>query len=172
MATDNSHYSDEEKAEIIAHVLVQVASGRFVSRVFREDKTTATGVKMPAVSTFWLWAFQDEANEISDKLVRARHHGIEALLDETIDIADETQFDTVKDDSGNDRPNSEWISRSKVRIETRIKLAQMLKPKTYGPKVDVTSGGEPIMEPDDTARAIRLAAVLSKMRGDDADHTG
>lgn len=138
-------YTDEERAEIVAHVLVQVATGRFVSRVLREDQTTATGVKLPAASTFWLWVFQDDSEEkISDKLARARQFGIEALLDETVDIADETAFDTIRDDNGNERPNSEWISRSKLRIETRVKLAQMMKPKTYGAKVDVTSGGEKI----------------------------
>lgn len=165
-------YSEEERAEIVAHVLVQVATGRFVSRVFREDQTTTTGVKMPAQSSFWLWVFQDETNEISEKLVRAREHGVEALLDETIDIADETQFDTVRDDNGNDRPNSEWITRSRLRVDTRIKLAQMLKPKKYGAKVDVTSGGEPIGDIDDTTRAMRLAAVLNAARGDDADNAG
>lgn len=144
----STSYSDEERAEIIAHVLVQVATGRFVSRVFREDKTTATGVKLPAHSTFWLWVFQDDnraadqSEKLSDKLARAREYGIEALLDETVDIADETLFDTIKDESGSERPNSEWISRSKLRIETRIKLAQMLKPKKYGAKLDLTSAGE------------------------------
>jgi len=141
-------YSDEERAEIIAHVLVQVATGRFVSRVFREDQTTSTGVKLPAHSTFWLWVFQDSGDEhsekLSDKLVRAREFGIEALVDETVDIADETAFDTIKDENGSERPNNEWISRSKLRIETRLKLAAMLKPKTYGAKVDITSGGEKI----------------------------
>lgn len=143
-------YTDEERAEIIAHVLVQVATGRFVSRVFREDKTTADGVNLPAHSTFWLWVFQDEndgnaqGEKLSDKLARAREFGIEALLDETVDIADETAFDTIRGEEGNDRPNTEWISRSKLRIETRVKLAQMMKPKKYGAKVDVTSGGEKI----------------------------
>jgi hypothetical protein len=164
-------YTDEEKDEIISHVLVQVASGRFVSRVFNEDKTTANGISLPARSTFWKWVFEDENNgEISDKLACAREAGIEALLDEAIDIADETAMDTIKDDNG-ERPNNEWISRSRLRIDTRIKLAQMLKPKKYGPKVDVTSGGEPIVEMDETARAMRLAAVFNAIRND-ADHTG
>lgn len=166
-------YSEEERDEIIAYVLVQVASGRFVSRVFREDQTTSNGISLPHVSTFWEWVFKSDDTEISDKLGRAREAGIEALLDETIDIADETQFDTVKDDNGSDRPNSEWIARSRLKVDTRIKLAQMLKPKKYGQKVDVTSGGEPIREVDDTARAIRLAAVMSKVAGgEDADNAG
>ena len=155
-------YSEEERAEIIAHVLVQVASGRFVSRIFREDQTTGNGIKMPHVSSFWLWVFQDETEEISDKLKRAREAGIEALLDETIDIADETQFDTKTNEAGTEVPNNEWITRSRLRVETRIKLAQMLKPKTYGPKLDVTSGGERI-EVDEVTRSTRLAAIFAEI---------
>jgi hypothetical protein len=156
-------YSDEEKDEIIAHVLVQVASGRFVSRVFDEDETTENGIRMPARSTFWKWVFEDNEGEISDKLVRAREAGIEALLDEALDIADDAQFDTRKNDAGTEIPNSEWISRSRLRVETRMKLAQMMKPKTYGPKLDVTSGGEKIASDiGETERAMRLAAILGR----------
>lgn len=152
----NKAYGDEEKAEIIAHVLVNVASGRFVSRVFREDDIIANGVQLPAISTFWKWVVEDDNLPesapdrlgISDKLARAREYGIEALLDETIDIADITTHDTVirEDAEGgtSERANTEWIQRSKLRIETRIKLAQMLKPKRYGPKLDLTSDGEKI----------------------------
>lgn len=152
-------YTDEERAEIVAHVLVQVAGGRFVSRVFNEDKTTANGIKMPAPSTFWLWVFQDETCELSDKLTRAREHGIEALLDETLDIADETKFDTKRNEAGNEVPDSEWITRSRLRVETRMKLAQMLKPKKYGPKIDVTSGNEPV-KLDETAMAAKIASLI------------
>lgn len=161
----STSYSDEERAEILAHVLVQVATGRFVSRVFREDKTTTSGVRMPAESTFWLWVFQDESDDkLSEKLARAREFGIEALVDETVDIADETAFDTLKDENGSERPNSEWISRSKLRIETRLKLAAMLKPKKYGAKLDVTSGGEKLArEISPEEKFARLHALAHKV---------
>jgi hypothetical protein len=135
-------YTDEEKDEILAYVLVQVSTGRFVSRVFREDQTTDNGIKLPAAWTFWRWMLEDESGELDAKLLRAREKGIEALLDETIDIADQATLDTIRGEEGEERPNTEWLQRSKLRIETRIKLAQMMKPKTYGPKLDVTSGGE------------------------------
>lgn len=149
MARRKDCYTDEEKDEIISHVLVQVATGRFVSRVFREDQTTENGIKLPAESTFWLWVFQDDTKELSEKLAHARAAGIEKLLDQTVDIADETDFDTIeiRNDDGEvvaEKPNKEWMMRSKLRIETRIQLARMMKPKTYGPKLDVTSGGEKV----------------------------
>jgi hypothetical protein len=167
----NPGYSDEEKDEIIAHVLVNVACGRFVSRVFREDQTTATGVKMPNAVTFWKWCLLDETGELDKKLADARAKGIEALLDQTVDIADETQFDTIVtcDDEGNptgEKPNKEWMARSKLRIETRVKLAQMMKPKTYGPKLDVTSDGQQLGVTDALDAARRRAEKALDAKGD------
>lgn len=163
----STSYTDEEKTEVAAHVLVNVACGRFVSRIFREDETTAEGVRLPAAGTFWRWVLEDETGELDEKLVQARARGVEALLDETIDIADETEFDTIRTEES-ERPNSEWISRSRLRIETRIKLAQMLKPKTYGPKLDVTSGGEKL-PPDDVSRATRLASIMADIEKRNAE---
>jgi hypothetical protein len=38
----------------------------------------------------------------------------------------------------------DMLGHRKLLIDTIIKQAQMLKPKTYGPKLDLTSGGEKI----------------------------
>jgi hypothetical protein len=111
---------------------------------------------MPDVRQFWRWVLEDdnladgapEKLELSHKLARARESGIEALLDETVEIADISTHDTLvregEDGESYERANTEWIQRSKLRIETRIKLAQMLKPKKYREGIDVTSGGEKI----------------------------
>jgi len=170
-------YSDEEKCEVIAFVLVMVASGVFVSRIFKKYETTLNGVKLPAVTTFWRWIFEDDmlpaiatqpgqqtSQGLSDKLVRARESGIEALLDECVDIADEAEADNDSDDV----PRSEVIQRSRLRVDTRIKLAQMLKPKSYSPKLDVTTGGEKIQSVPATIEAMRrrVADGLKEIEGD------
>jgi len=121
-------YTDEEKDEIIAHVLVQVATGRFVSRIFREDDTTKNGVKLPHVATFWEWVLQRE--ELDDKLARARERGVEALLDECGEIADDAVNDFME--KHNEKNGDSWweynkehVQRSKLRIDTRIQMAQI-----------------------------------------------
>jgi len=169
-------YSDEERAEIIAFVLVQVASGIFVSRVFKKYETTFNGVKLPAVSTFWRWIFEDDSlpqmaakpgdlvsEGLSDKLAQARQAGIEVLLDECVEIADE--IDEVDEDGA---PTRREVQRSRLRVDTRIKLAQMLKPKTYSPKLDVTTGGEKIQSVPATIEAMRhrVADGLKEIEGD------
>lgn len=148
MAKRKDCYTDEQKDEIIAHVLIQVASGRFISRVLREDEYTESGVKMCGHTTFWKWMIVEGTPELTDKLARAREKGIEAILDEIGEIADDGTNDfvpKVKDGEivGHEL-DREHVLRSKLRIETRIKLAQMLNPRKYGPKLDLTSGGEKI----------------------------
>lgn len=127
-----------ERQRIIAHVLAETSSGRFVSRILAEDE------RMPTASTWWKWVMEDE--NLSEKVVQARARGVEALLDECGEIADDGRNDFVerenKDGSTFIALDKEAVMRSKLRVETRIKLAQMLKPKTYGPKLDLTSGGE------------------------------
>lgn len=130
-----------DRAKIIAHVLVEVASGRYVSRIIAEDDG------MPDQATFWRWHFEDW-NDLRGKLADARAQGVEALLDECGEIADDGTNDyALKPKKNEDDPDEyafdrENVLRSKLRVETRIKMAQMLKPKTYGPKLDLTSGGE------------------------------
>lgn len=174
MAKRKDCYTDEEKDEIIAHVLVNVACGRYVSRIFREDETTASGIKLPAPSTFWLWLFQDDTGQLSDKLVRARHAGIEVKLDECEEIADDAINDFMEkhdDKSGNTwwEFQKENVQRSKLRIDTRIQLARMLKPKTYGAKLDLTSGGEQLgaAEALEAARKRAELALNKRRKGDD-----
>lgn len=130
------HYSDEDRARIVAHVLIELAGGRAVSRTLRED------LDMCPKSTFWNWCFADE--ELMGKVARAREFGVEAVLDDALDISDDKAHDTVKDEQGNERPNTEWITRSRLRVDTRHKYAQMIAPRKYGAKLDLTSGGEKI----------------------------
>jgi hypothetical protein len=176
---DGAHaYTDEEKAEIIAHVLVNVASGRFVSRVFREDDIIANGVRLPNQATFWRWIFEDDnlpedqSEKLCEKLVRAREFGVEALIDEAVDIADISTHDTViredADGGTSERANTEWITRSRLRVETRLKVAAMLKPKKYGAKLDLTSDGKRlgIAEQINLARQ-RVAAMREAEEAED-----
>jgi hypothetical protein len=58
-----------------------------------------------------------------------------------LDIADDTSLDTRKGKDGDEQPNTEWITRSRLRVETRKWMAGKLRPKVYGDKIDVEHGG-------------------------------
>jgi hypothetical protein len=177
---DGKHaYTEEEKAEIIAHVLVNVACGRFVSRIFKEDDIISNGVQLPNPETFWRWVLEDDnlpdaapdKQGLSNKLARAREQGVEALLDEVVDISDDGSNDWMEREyeSGDSKIilNGEAVQRSKLRIETRVKLAQMLKPKKYGAKLDLTNSDGKLDMAEQVRRGIQRAREEAAKEGND-----
>ena len=153
-------YSTEAIDEIMHHVFSEVSTGRSVSRILREDEG------MPAAGQFWKWHFRDPIAQ--DKLARARMCGVEATLDEIEDIADESSSDVYIEYRGKDQDpvakvDGDVIRRAALRIDTRIKRAQMIAPRKYGPKMDITSGGDklPAAATDNRLQAI-IAAVQQR----------
>lgn len=141
-----------ERDAVLERIYAEVASGRSLNSVLRNDEG------LPAPTTFWRWHMESE--DIRDNLARARMNGVEKHMDECVDIADDSANDYV---DGADGPtyNPESVQRAKLRIETRLKLAQMMAPRKYGPKMDVTSNGETL------ALANLIAARRAKVaRGD------
>ncbi len=78
---------------------------------------------------------------------RAKEQQIECLIDEILEIADNTSQDNVikTDEEGNTKSvaNNEWINRSRLRIDTRKWLAAKLCPRLYGDKLQNDSGLSP-----------------------------
>lgn len=95
---------------------------------------------MPAWRTVYDWKNADAA--FSARIAGAREAGFDAIAHECLDIADETAFDTIEGENGL-RANTEWISRSKLRVETRLKLLAKWDPQRYGDKIqqEVTGKG-------------------------------
>ncbi|WP_133128538.1 hypothetical protein [Legionella nagasakiensis] len=70
--------------------------------------------------------------EFSDQYAQAKRCQIETLIDEILEIADDTSRDRIKNEQGNVICNNELIARSRLRIDTRKWLASKLVPKVYG----------------------------------------
>lgn len=123
------------REEQLARIFAAVAEGRALSRVLRED------AGLPSHSEFWRWHMEDEA--IRDNLARARQNGVEALLDEALDIADNPmEGETVTcGPDGTTTKREDMLGHRKLQIETRIKRAQMMAPRKYGPKLDLEHSG-------------------------------
>ena len=136
-------YNDDDKQRIADHVIEQCATGRALSRVLKDDDGMCT------VPTFLEWCENDSA--LLNKVTRAREHGVEVLLDETLEIADETNADayieTAADGTQRAKIDGEAIQRSKLRVLTRQQYASMIAPRKYGNRLDLTSGGEKLEAP-------------------------
>lgn len=107
------------------------------------------------------WRKDDE--DFRARIARARDDGFDALAEECLEIADDASNDWMErqDDDGNAigwRVNGDHVTRSRLRIETRLKLLAKWDPKRYGDHVGQGPGDDP------ATFAARLATVTAAMR--------
>lgn len=83
----------------------------------------------PSHNTIYRWL----ANypEFRDQYAQAKQCQVEILVDEILEIADDSSEDDFVNGQGQVSCNSEWIARSRLRIDTRKWLASKLVPKVY-----------------------------------------
>ena len=124
-------YSEEQKEEIFNNIFNSIENGNSLRK-------TLLVVDLPA-KTFYEWLELDE--EKSKQYARACELRAEALLDEMLDIVDDSSQDKTIDDLDDEikieRTNHEVIQRSRLRYDARKWLISKLHPKKYGDKIEV-----------------------------------
>lgn len=128
MAGRPTDYTEELAAEICS----RLADGESL-------KSICDAEEMPHKATVYRWIAAHET--FRDLYAHAREDQADTLADEIIDIADQSNFDTVTDADGNSRPDGEWIARSRLRVDARKWIASKLKPKKYGEKTVTEHAG-------------------------------
>lgn len=83
---------------------------------------------MPSKATVFRWRSEQPA--FKDMYEAAKLEQLYGGIEECTEIADKAV------------ETSEGIQKAKLRIDTRIKVAQRLKPKEFGDKVDLNHGGQ------------------------------
>lgn len=121
--------------EMVAEIFSRMAEGKSLRTICRDDN-------MPSVGTILRWVGEDK--DFQKQYEAAMEQRAEALFEEMFEIADETNQDTISTDQG-DRPNAEWISRSRLRVDVRKWALSKMVPKKYGDKIQHTGdGGGPV----------------------------
>lgn len=113
--------------EIAQSIIEQLSDGIALRVICRQEN-------MPAWRTVYHWLDQDK--ELLAHVTRARALGYEAIAEHCLDIADDSTKDYTESDKGK-AFNSEHVQRSKLRVETRMKLLACWASSKYGPKVQV-----------------------------------
>lgn len=128
--------------ELATVICGRLSQGEPLAQICRDEG-------MPHPSTFRDWCDRGEilAEGVSLAIAyaRAREDGFDALAMDALHIADDNGRDTrfIKEgDSEREAPDHDWISRAKLRVETRLKLLAKWDPKRYGDKqtVDMNHG--------------------------------
>lgn len=100
---------------------------------------------MPDRATVHVWI--NKHKDFHNKYARAKEDQADFLAEEMLSIADDGTNDTTQNDFGKEIENREWTNRSRLRVDTRKWIASKLKPKRWGDRLDVTTGGEKIQIP-------------------------
>jgi hypothetical protein len=147
--------------EIVDEIMESIADGVPLREICRREG-------MPNWRTVYDWLEADE--ELAARFARARDIGFDAIAEETLEIADDGTNDWTErkrqDGSTDTVLDSEHVQRSKLRIETRLKLLAKWSPKKYGDKQTVEVGnkdGEALKvesNADNAALALQLAEAL------------
>lgn len=120
--------------ELADEICQRLSDGETLASICRDDH-------MPAVRTVSHWT--DKHSEFKADFAHAREEGFDAIAAETLEIADDSRNDFIEKlaDNGDSkaqeaRSNGEHIQRSKLRVETRLKLLSKWS-KRYSDKSEV-----------------------------------
>lgn len=104
---------------------------------------------MPGVSTVFRWLSaanrEDWADDFREQYARAKEEAADAMAEDILDISDNGSNDWMEKHYGDSITwvtNGEALQRSRLRIDTRKFLMSKMKPKRYGEKLDLTTGGD------------------------------
>jgi len=132
-------------AELLERICDELAEGIPLTRICRTLREEGTEL---APRTVRDWASEKTANgepteraeTVSAAIARAREAGEYALAEECLEIADDARNDWMDRaaDEGDEKAlqfNGEHVQRSKLRIDTRLKLLAKFNPKKWGDKL-------------------------------------
>lgn len=103
-------------------------------------RTICKGEGMPAISTVMTWL--NDVPDFQAQYTCARGKQADAIFDEMLDIADESENDYIDLGDGRKVVDQEAIQRARLRIDTRKWVLGKMKPKRYGDKIDVDVTGD------------------------------
>lgn len=112
-------------------------------------------------STVYDWIEEDES--LAGRIARARVRGYDQIAEEALEIADDSSSDYFDDGDGGRVLDREHVQRSKLRIETRLKLLAKWDPKRYGDRQVIAGDPDaPLIGKTDAEIDARLKELLGK----------
>lgn len=135
-------WTEEKKLKASKYIFDEMVKGSSVRNILHPKKRDKK--ELPSYVTFLEWLSSDE--DLAKRYARAMEWRAEGLLEDTIDIADDTSGDLVIDKEVEGirimKPDKDHILRTRLKIEARQFALRKMAPKKYGERLDVTSGGK------------------------------
>ena len=138
-------YSKTQKEKIFEEVFRRVSEGEALRNVLRSEN-------MPSNETFYKWLEAD--SEKAKRYAYACEERADAIFEECLSIADDSNSDLMISKGGEMVANNEVIQRSKLMVDTRKWMLGKLNPKKYSDKtaIDLTTDGESLKQKIDLSQ--------------------
>ena len=129
----------ERKEEIIKIVLQRISEGESLRAIL------PIGNDLISREYFNQWLHEDTT--LVDRYTHAREERADKIFEDIIDIADNKENDISISENGVVL-NSEFVQRSKLKIDARKWMLSKMLPKKYGDKLDIdhTTKGEEVKQ--------------------------
>lgn len=128
-------YSQEDKDRIVNTICFRISEGESLRSIVKDEG-------MPDLTTFLVWISEDQVK--SKQYARAMELRADSMFEDMLDIADDSSEDILTDDIGNAKVNTEFVQRSRLRVDTRKWILSRMNPKKYGDKTDITTNGNDV----------------------------
>jgi hypothetical protein len=151
-------YTDQEIDSIFNEILLGIISGDSLRSILMKKD-------MPSTQTFYKWIESDENK--SKQYARATTIRADVLFDEIIEIADDDSGDRkVNEKTGEEVLDSEFVQRSRLKVDARKWAISKMNPKKYGDKLDIdhTTKGEKINKADLTKLTDEELTILIELQ--------
>lgn len=125
-------YTDEKINKVFDLIISEIEKGNSLRHALKLKD-------MPSSQTFFKWIANDEIK--SKRYARACEVRADHLFEEILEIADDPREDAIVTDNGIVM-NTEFVQRSKLRIDVRKWMLAKMNPKKYGDKVENTIVGD------------------------------
>ena len=134
--------------ELVEAIAERLSNGEPLAVICRDEG-------MPGLRTVYDW--MEGKADVSARIARAREAGEDMIAAGCLEIADDARNDYMErlnsdGESDGYAYNAEHVQRSKLRIDTRLKLLSKWNPKKYGERLAVDHGVQ-----DNLAERLRAA---------------
>lgn len=100
--------------------------------IFGLETICSNNPDFPNPSNIFVWLIKYP--EFQEKYDKAREHQCNVMADKILQVAWDDARDTIESERG-ETCNSEWISRSRLKVDSLKWLLTKLQPRKYGEKV-------------------------------------
>lgn len=130
-------YSPEQRTAIINQVCDKIEQGLSLRKILIDSKPISQKV-------FFDWIDSDEDKR--KQYARACETRADAIFEEILEISDDSTGDLKYTEQG-EVLNSEFVQRSRLRVDTRKWMLGKMMPKKYGEKIQTEHSGAIDIQP-------------------------